>query len=237
MINQLIVEPMRYDVLLWRCLHGGPINADNLENPERNGAVDWDFCRVRNIPILRKLIRTYGTCAMLARIGDSVVGTLRFYPLWLCPTDAEGAGFCLQQCYPAGPREAVASGAWPSLQELERKTLFVHCMMVAAIDGDQNRIRRRGIGSEMVRGLIRWATEQGWQSIEADAYEEIPMLYAMSGTAGRRFWRRLGFRVVGRDTEPALRGDLLRAVQKSAIDAGVPAERAADRFRMRFELR
>jgi hypothetical protein len=80
MPDELVVEPMRGDFLLWRCLHGGPISRRTIDNPPPNLEVDWPFVRARNIPLLEKLTQAYGSCAIVARDGDDVVGTLRFYP-------------------------------------------------------------------------------------------------------------------------------------------------------------
>ena len=84
--------------------------------------------------------------------------------------------------------------------------------------------------------MIRWAKEQGWQAIEANAYEEIPLIYAIAGVAGKRFWEKLGFRILSSDIEPGISGELLEAVRKEAAIAGIPAEQAANRYKMRLEL-
>ncbi len=236
MPGYLVVEPMSEDLLLWRCLHAGPISTENLDEPPLNPQVDWPAARTRNIPILEKLTRTYGACAIVARDGREVVATLRFYPKLLCLLDDSGAGFCLQQRPPAGPADDLALRDFPPLEELNDKTLFVHCLLVVSPGQEPGRYRRKGLASRLVRELVRWAGSRGWQAIEATAYEEIPLLYDIAGVAGKRFWQKLGFGVVCQDTEPALSGEFREAVQKSAASVGIPAAQAANRYRMRFGL-
>ena len=235
MPNELVVEPMMGDFLLWRCLHGGAISRRTIDNPPPNLEVDWPFVRARNIPLLEKLTQAYGSCAIVARDGDDVVGTLRFYPKSLC-SFGEGAGFCLQQRSPAGPKDELAAGGFPPLKELADKTLFVHCLMIAAFHSDPSRYRRKGLATRLGLELIHWARDRGWSAIEASAYEELPMLYAISGTAGRRFWERLGFRLVLMDTEPSISGEFLERLRQDAVAAGLRPENVANRYRMRIDF-
>jgi hypothetical protein len=236
MLEHLAVEPMSEDFILWRCLHQGPLSRRTIDAPLPNPEIDWPSTRVRNVPLLIKLTRTYGACAILARDGEDVVGSLRFYPKLLCSFGPGGAAFCLQQSYPAGPRDDFVSREFPPLMALADKTLFVHCLMVASPAGDPNRYRRKGLATRLALELVRWAKDEAWWAIEATAYEEIPMLYAISGVAGRRFWERLGFSLVHQDTEPAISGDLLVKLRRDAVAAGLRPENVAKRYKMRLDL-
>jgi len=236
MVDELVVEPMRKDFILWRCLHGGPLNRRNIDAPPPNPEVDWPSARARNVPLLSKLTRTYGGCAILARDNDDVVGTLRFYPKALCSFGDGGADFCMQQRWPAGPANGPAAREFPSLKALGDKTVFVHCLMIASPLGAPDHYKRKGLATRLALKLARWATAQGWSSIEANAYEELPMLYAISGVAGRRFWERMGFRLVHQDTEPAIVGDLLEKLRQDGVAAGLDPQNVAKRYRMRLDL-
>jgi GNAT superfamily N-acetyltransferase len=236
MADVLRIEPMTESLLVWRCLHGGTLDATHIDLPGPNPNVDWARARSRNVPLLRKLIATYGTCAMVARDGEAIVATLRFYPKALCTFGNGGLGLCLQQDYPAGPSERLVAGELPVLEKLGDKTLFVHCLMIACPVGHPWRYRRKGLGTRLANELIRWGTEQGWSGIEANAYEEIPTLYAISGVAGKRFWEKLGFRVISRDTEPGIGGEILEAVRKDAMAEGISLADVTNRYRMRREL-
>ena len=44
----------------------------------------------------------------------------------------------------------------------------------------------------------------GWVRIEADSFENIPIIYEMTGSAGHSFWGKLGFRLVDRHPHPKL---------------------------------
>jgi hypothetical protein len=235
MMDDLVVEPMSEGFLLWRCLHGGSINRQTIDTPPPNPEVDWPFARARNLPLLEKLTRTYGACAIVARDGVDVVGTLRFYPKSLC-SSGEGAGFCLQQKYPAGPKDDLAIEGFPPLEALADKTLFVHCLMVAAPSEDPGRYRRKGLATRLARELAGWARDRSWFAIEASAYEELPLLYAISGAAGRRFWEKLGFRLVDQDKEPAISGEFLEKLRRDAVAAGLRPEDVTNRYRMRLAL-
>ena len=89
--DEVVVEMMPADFILWRCLHGGPLTRDNLERCEPNPQVDWAGVRSRNVPLLRALTEAYGACAVVAREGDRIVGTLRFYPRAKLSFDASAA--------------------------------------------------------------------------------------------------------------------------------------------------
>ncbi len=236
MLDKLKVGPMSEDLLLWRCLHSGPLNPLNIDSPPPNPDVDWPRTRARNVPLLRKLTRTYGACAILARDGEDVVASLRFYPKALCAFGDSGAGFCLQQGHPYGPADDLVERDLPPLGALSDKTLFVHCMFVVSPPDEPGRYRRKGSALRLASELVRWATEQGWSAIEATAYEELPALYAIAGAAGRRFWKKLGFQVITQDTEPAMKGELLETLRRDALAAGLRPEDAANRYRMRLEL-
>ncbi|MBN1399200.1 MAG: hypothetical protein JXA74_00080, partial [Anaerolineae bacterium] len=107
MVEDVVVEPMAEEFILWRCLHGGPISPSTVDLWPSDSKMPWDRYRRRNTPLLVKLTRVYGACAIIARDQDRIVGQLRFYPqaVW----DMEGAGgLCLQQDYPAGPADDLA---------------------------------------------------------------------------------------------------------------------------------
>ena len=102
MIEKLEIEMMSGDFILWRCLHSGPLTKDTVDRPAPHPHVPWDRLRSRNVPLLARLIDVYGSCAVIARDGDRIVGQLRFYPKALCRMAAEGPGLCLQQLFPPG---------------------------------------------------------------------------------------------------------------------------------------
>jgi len=235
MVDNVVIEPMTDDFLLWRCLHHGPLSRDTIERLP-GGEVPWERCRARNVPLLAKLTQTYGACAIVACDGEQIVGHLRFYPKAVCAV--AGAGYlCLQQDYPAGPAEDFADADFPPLSRIEDKTLAVHCLMTGSSQREENPYQRRGIGTRMVKALILWASENGWRSIEADSFEDLPIIYEITGSAGHTFWEKLGFHQVGRHPHPSLleRNEFVVTLEEQAASRGISPERARDRLVMRLD--
>jgi len=238
MIEHVVIEPMTEKLLLWRCLHGGPLSSETIDRWPDGSELPWNRYRERNVPLLAKLTRTYGACAIVARDGDGIVGMLRFYPkaAWAMA----GAGeLCLQQDPPAGPAADFLNADFPPLSQIEDKTLQFHCMMTGSPQQKENPYQRKGIGTRMVKALIRWAAANGWERIEANAFEDLPIVYEMTGGAGRSFWEKLGFSAIGRSPLPALEDypDFVKTLDDQAKLAGIPIERARDQIIMRLDLK
>jgi hypothetical protein len=240
MSDDVMIEMMSKEFLLWRCLHGGSLSKDNIDQPEPHPACDWPAFRARNLPLLEKLTDVYGACVVVARDGESIVGTLRFYPRAVCDLAAPEPAMCMQQLYPAGPKEDFVSNDFPSLDKIGDKTLFVHCMMTGSPKKEKNPYQRKGIASRMVRELIDWARRQGWSAVEAHAYADLSLWYAVSGQAGKMFWEKLGFHVVDSTPEPALvedvHKDFVEMLLREAAERGIAPETAKTRYTMRLDL-
>jgi GNAT superfamily N-acetyltransferase len=233
--EDIVIDVMTKDFILWRCLHGGPLSPDTIDQWPPDTEMPWERYRARNTPLLRKLTDRYGACAILVRQGDQVIGQLRFYPraVW----EADGAGMlCLQQDHPAGPVDDFAEHDLPLLNELKDRTLEVHCLMVGR--PGEARYKRKGIASRMVARLIDWATDNGWTAIQANSFEDIPILYQVTGCAGHTFWEKLGFHLVDRFPHPHLRerDEFVMKIEAQAKSAGIDPDRARDRLVMRLEL-
>lgn len=242
MVDDVTVEMMAGELVVWRCLHSGPMTRETMDRPEPHPRVPWDELRERNVPLLAKLTEVYGSCAVIARDGERIVGQLRFYPKAICNMTAAGPGpgLCMQQTFPNGPADDLVSCAFPPLDGLADKTLFVHCLMTGSPGQKENPYQRKGLGSRMVRKLIEWAREQGWSAIEANAYADLPYIYAVTGQAGRGFWEKLGFRVVWSGTEPAFAEDqhqeFVAMLLKEAAEQGMDAATAKAKYTMRLEV-
>jgi hypothetical protein len=197
----------------------------------------WDRYRKRNLPFLVKLTLVYGACAIVARDGDRIIGQLRFYPKTVCNMEGAG-GLCLQQDYPSGPADDLAEKAFPALTRIEDKTLTVHCLMTGSPQQKENPFQRRGIGTRMVKALIQWAKANGWEHIEADSFEDLPIIYETTGSAGHTFWEKLGFSIADRHPHPALQGQdpFITTLEEQARSVGIDPARARDRIVMRLDL-
>lgn len=236
-LEDIIIAPMDKGLLLWRCLHSGPLSLKNLDWWPSNNAVPWEACRARNLPLLAKLTDIYGACALLARDSEQVVGTLRFYPKVIA-TMPEAGMLCLQQSYPAGPTAELVEEPFPQLSEIADKTLMVHCLMTGSPQQKDNPYQRKGLGSRLVRELIAWAQGRGWDAIEAIAYEDLPIIYEITGQAGRRWWEKLGFRLVKTEVEPEFlnEGEFVQTMRRQSAALGLNNKTICDKYTMRIEL-
>lgn len=236
----VVLEPMSEEFILWRCLHGGPLSLHTIDRWPSADTMPWDCYRKRNVPLLIQLTNTYGACAILARDGERVVGHLRFYPKAISEMVGAG-GLCLQQDPPNGPDEDFADRYFPPLTELADKTLMVHCLMTGSSLQKENPYQRKGIGSRMVMILIEWARTNGWEGIEAEAFEDLPIIYECTGSAGHTFWEKMGFQLVDRHPHPELQdrtefSEFVETLEKQAEAVGIPPGKAIDRLIMRLEL-
>jgi len=238
MTEPLVVEMMSRKALLWRCLHGGPLTADSIEKPDQSGSIPWTAFRARNLSLLENLTDAYGACAVTARVGNVFVGHLRFYPRAVREMSEAGLGLCLQQGFPYGPAGDFGRRAFPPLAEIADKTLLVHCMMLAPDEPGRESRRHKGTGTRMARTLVEWAAANGWDAIEATAYEELPVIYSASGQTGRRFWENLGFRLVRTEREPALEEehDFARTMRDEAAHRGMDPACVSNKYIMRRTL-
>lgn len=240
MVEDVVVEPMTEEFILWRCLHGGPLARHTIDKWSSADKMPWDRYRKRNIPLLIKITRTYGACAIIARDGSEIVGQLRFYPKAICNMDGAGC-MCLQQNHPAGPADNFADSDFPTLAQIEDKTLVVHCMMTGSPQQKKNPYQRKGISTHMVRALIEWAKSKGWERIEVDSFENIPIIYETTGSAGHIFWEKIGFHLADRHPHPELQdrsqfSEFIKSLEEQAKSIGIPPERAIDQLVMRLEL-
>lgn len=238
MIEGMSIKLMEPNLILWRCLHGGPMTKDTVDQPQPHPACPWEEFKARNVPLLTKLTATYGACAVVAFDGDRIVGQLRFYPKFICSLAAAGPGLCLQQRFPAGPASDLVARRFPPLEELEDKTLLVHCLMTGSPQQSENPYQRRGLGKAMVRHLVEWAGRKGWRAIEADAYENLDLVYTVTGQAGKTFWEKNGFHVAHIGVESAFiqEDDFVKTLRKQAAACGLAPAETMNKYRMRLEL-
>lgn len=223
--------------LLWRCLHSGPHTKASIDCWSADEQIPWAAFRARNLPLLQKLTRVYGSCAVTAWDGEQVVGMLRFYPKAVCGLPAAGM-LCLQQDFPYGPSIDFGENDFPAMRDMAEKTLVVHCMMTGCPSWKENPYQRRGTGTRLVQRLVDWGRENGWEAIESTAYEEIPMLYEVSGQAGRRFWEKAGFQAVETGIETAFleENEFMKALRRQAEQIGLLPEQMERKYTMRLTL-
>ncbi len=241
MTGIVLIEPMTEDFILWRCLHNGPLTQESIDQWPSDDKKAFDQFRERNTSLLRKITRIYGACAIIARDGEEIIGQLRFYPKAICDLNKAG-GICLQQDHPAGPSMEFLDSDFPPPSQIIDKTLVIHCMMTGSSLQKENPYQRRGIGTRMVRTLIEWAKTHGWEQIEADSFEDLPIIYEITGSAGQTFWKKMGFQLIDRQTHPELKdrsrhSEFITTLEEQAFAMGITPERARHRLLMRLELK
>jgi GNAT superfamily N-acetyltransferase len=250
----ITIVPMTEDFILWRCLHSGPLSKQTMEQyPGGEGqVVNFKKFRGINIPLLEKLTKTYGSCAIVARDGDEIIGVLRFYPKAIM--SMEKAGFlCMQQDFPAGPAEDFINEQLPPFDQIEDKTLKVHCIMTARPYAADNETEifgmrclgkveagaRKGIGLKLAHALVDWARQNGWKRIEMTTFADLDIFYGTSGGAGKSFWEKAGFKVekirpMSRDDWPDKKAQHL--IDSQAKTAGISPEQAWSFYDMACDL-
>ena len=240
MIDKVVIEPMTDDFIVWRCLHNGPLTQENIDMWPAEEKTSFDHYRERNTSLLKKITQIYGSCAIIARIGEKVIGQLRFYPKAICELKGAG-GLCLQQEHTAGPSIDFADSDFPPPSQINDKTLVVHCMMTGSSLQKDNPYQRKGIGTRMVKALVEWAKANNWERIEAESFEDLPIIYEITGSAGQTFWKKLGFQLVDRHPHPELKdrsqhSEFITTVEEQARAIGISPERARHRLIMRLNF-
>jgi len=228
-MDSLILKPMDSSLLVWRCLHDGPITRVNLDAPPDESRLPSRESAVR---LLGQLTDRYGSAAILAWEEDEVVGLLRFVPRVVARMEGCG-GFCLLMPHPAGPTEDFPLAVLPARETIEDRTLVVTCMQLLS---DR---QRQGLGRAMVERLKSWARNEGWDAIEATAYQDLPLVYEVTGNAGRRWWEDLGFHVTESMEEEAMKyyGDFVHSLEAQAREREMDPGKVTRKFIMRWDAR
>lgn len=169
------------------CLHDGPVlkrEIQILPSAENDYGVPQGTVN----RFLGALCETYKSCGVLALDDDMVVGQLRFSPKYLFD---KLNFFCLQT------KESIAKVASFDIQnlvafdELNPKSLFVNCYEV------DSAYREQGIAGYMLRTLLKWAKKNGWESVQAEAIQNIKPLLYCTGKWGVDSYMKMGFEVTG----------------------------------------
>lgn len=234
MVKDVVIKMMTRPPL-WRCIHYGPLKLDRLEAaPVKDEKMDWPRFHARNVPLIEKLTELYGSCAVVAMDGDSIVGMLRFYPKAIPDVDC----MCMQQEYPAGPADDLVDRGLPTPDKISDRTLSVHCMLTRDPRRKELPYQRMGIGSRMVKKLIEWAGQNGWKAIEATAYEDLPWIYGNTGAAGKTFWEKLGFSIADVGVQPEFEQeyDFVAILRNEASAKGLDPASIKNKYTMRLEL-
>jgi hypothetical protein len=260
------IRPMDENYILPCCLHSGPIDASD-DDPPHADPIDlpdhpWIDETIRVLAakhgnlghggeapareFMREMIWRYGTCALLAWEGRSVVGFIRFYPMTIARRVADSGG---------GDLEPVLDCRLACEPGDDERTLWVQCVMASrpyagsqetVFCGDSGPTRfpgaheagaRTGTGLKLAQALIPWAEQHGWRRIVKVAHCDLDVFYGMWGGGGKTFWEKAGCKVVGTIHKPQAWSDELMAVLRSQLaEKGMAEEEAWTYYRMVYEV-
>jgi hypothetical protein len=79
--------------------------------------------------------------------------------------------------------------------------------------------------------------EEEWEAIEATAYHDLPLVYEITGNAGRNWWKDLGFHVMESLEEEAMKGyrEFVQTLEIQAREKGMDPDKVTQKFIMRWE--
>ena len=194
---------MNKDFILFCCLHCGLLSPSSIE----------EKCSLpkgqsnRNKKLLSRLIDTYGSCAMLAMEGDSVVAHARFYPQIIY----NQFEFCCQDPSHAITQEMVEMKLPPLANSTER-ILSITCFFV------HKDYRGQGLSHKLIDAILEWATKNAWKSIRCFAYPDNYWLSSEMCTPMLRTFGKHGFRIIETVMIPEAQ-DLLQQMKNGELGA------------------
>jgi len=173
--------------LLPYCLHSGAVPLASLSHPEEARARFEAEHGLPHSPVaefLQALSRNYGAVGVIAVDGDVIVGKVRFAPRYLFGGTDQG---CVQSEDGVKAIKAVELEKLTPFEDLRPKSLFIWCFQALPAYAGQ------GIGTSMLRTLIAWARENGWEEMHASAIGHIRPLLDWTGAFSIDRYRNLGF--------------------------------------------
>jgi len=195
--------PMNKDFILFCCLHCGLLSPSTIE----------EKCSLpkgqsnRNKKFLARLIDTYGSCAMLAMEGDSVVAHARFYP----QTIYNQFKFCCQDPNHAITQEMVEMKLPPLANPAER-ILRITCFFV------HKDYQGQGLSHKLIDAILEWAKSKAWKSVRCFAYQDNYWLSSEMSTPMLRTFGKHGFKKIETVLIPEVQ-DLLQQMKNGKFGA------------------
>ena len=194
---------MNKDFILFCCLHCGPLSPSSIE--ERCSLPEGQSNR--NKKLLARLIDTYGSCAMLAMEGDSVVAHARYYP----ETIYNQFKFCCQDPNHAVTQEMVEMKL-PSLADPAERILRITCFFV------HKDYQGQGLSHKLIDAILEWAINNAWRGVRCFAYPDNYWLSSEMCTPMLRTYSKHGFRKNGTVMIPEAK-DLLQRMKNGELGA------------------
>lgn len=199
------IVPMGKDFILYRCLHAGLLSSSNIEEKSRNiSSLPRDQLE-RNKAFLRRLIETYGSCAMLAMDGEYAVGYVRFYPDAIYKHSGR-KHICCQDPASSITRDMVEM-EMPRVEDLDDPILSISCWFIHAD------YRNRGLSHLILQHIVGWANERGWKTIRSSAAADNFWVALQACTPMLQTYEKHGFRKIRTDPSPDLEEFLIHVRQ------------------------
>ena len=183
--------PMDKDFILFCCLHNGPLSSSNIEAKSKSLP---EKQLERNKKFLARLVDAYGSCAMLAMEGDTVVAHARFYPQVIY----DKFKFCCQDPSHAITKE-IAEMELPPLAEQGERILRITCFFV-----DES-YRGQGLSHQLIDAILKWAKDNNWKSVRCFAYQDNYWLSSEMCTPMLSTYIKHGFKEIGTVTLPEVK--------------------------------
>ena len=198
---------MSKDFILFRCLHDGPLSPSNIETKSMNIGSLSKKQLDRNKKLLTRLIDAYGSCAMLAMEGDSVIAHARFYPQIIY----NRFKFCCHDPKHIITQEMVEMNLPPLTNPTER-ILRITCFFV------HKDYRGQGLSHKLINAILEWAKNNGWKSVRCFAYQDSYWLASEMCTPMLRTYSKHRFKKIGTVKIPEAR-DLLQQMKNGELGA------------------
>lgn len=172
--------------ILPTCLHDRPIPMHDIRLP---AYVELEH----GLPtgtvhsILETICALYEACGVLAIHDNMIIGKIRFYPEYLFD---ELGNLCVQTKDTIKKLESYNSSKLIAFEDLSPKSLFIHCYQI------DSAYRGQGIAGSMLRTMLRWAKEKGWESVYAYAIPNVKPLLYWTGDWSVDSYLKMGFEVI-----------------------------------------
>jgi len=203
---------MNKNFILFCCLHCGPLSSSTIDEKCKLPKEQLD----RNKKFLTRLINTYGSCAMLAMEGDSVVAHARFYPQILY----DQVKICCQDPNQAITQQMVEMD-FPPIENPADRTLKIACFFV------HKDYRGQGLSHKLIDAILEWAKNNAWKSVRCLASSGNYWLASEMCTPMLRTYSKHGFKKIETVTIPELK-DFLQQMKNGEF--GVEKKEGFEKF-------
>ena len=190
------IIPMTADFILYRCIHVGPLSPENIDKITEKAEQSTRDMFARNKKFFRRIIETYGSCAMLAMENDHVIAHTRFLPQVVSTVSGRKEMCCQQPEY--APTQEMVDMDLPSFKTLKDRSLRIHCWHI------HKDYRNKGLSHALLDAMINWARDHDWKTILASAGINDPWVASLSCAPMLRVYLKHGFKKIETVKSPEL---------------------------------